>query len=284
MKVSEGNENMITEQRLVDVLSKNDSELFRNVVFSDIFESKKKYKFAFVALTSCCVLPFVTVVSKGSSDVCEGVSNALSKRFGDVGYIIRVFKDRFYIKKKCSDLFVLEPISSAEVTTSSYRVYIWRSDFGRLEPVSIDVVEQIICDENDSEFNQEEYDKISICLTRAGSEPLESSNGHQHFVKKGNEWIPVFPQDPDKVFRFALFGGFVGAHRFYMKMYGAGILYMLTFGLAGVGWFFDCLEMLLGCWKKKGNQLAPLQNKKKPILQFVSVFGVLILLFIVSSI
>lgn len=37
----------------------------------------------------------------------------------------------------------------------------------------------------------------------------------------------------------AVFGGWLGAYRFYKKQTGMGVLYLLTFGLFGVGWIID---------------------------------------------
>lgn len=37
----------------------------------------------------------------------------------------------------------------------------------------------------------------------------------------------------------AVFGGWLGAYRFYKKQIGMGVLYLLTFGLFGVGWIID---------------------------------------------
>ena len=39
--------------------------------------------------------------------------------------------------------------------------------------------------------------------------------------------------------------GYFGAHKFYEGKTGTGILYLLTFGLFGIGWFIDCVVLLL---------------------------------------
>lgn len=43
-----------------------------------------------------------------------------------------------------------------------------------------------------------------------------------------------------------LFLGGLGVHRFYMGHTGLGVLYLLTFGLCGIGCFVDLMILLLG--------------------------------------
>lgn len=42
-----------------------------------------------------------------------------------------------------------------------------------------------------------------------------------------------------------VFLGCIGAHRFYEKKIGTGILYLFTFGLFGIGWFVDIIRIAL---------------------------------------
>lgn len=46
------------------------------------------------------------------------------------------------------------------------------------------------------------------------------------------------------VFFLCLFFGFLGVHRFYEKKIGTGILYLLTFGLCGIGVIRDLIWIL----------------------------------------
>ena len=50
-----------------------------------------------------------------------------------------------------------------------------------------------------------------------------------------NKWAAFF---------LCLFLGFLGAHKFYEGKIGMGILYLLTVGLFGLGWFIDCIALL----------------------------------------
>lgn len=100
------------------------------------------------------------------------------------------------------------------------------------------------------------------------------------YVKKGSQWAPAFSKDSNKVFRLALFGGMFGVHRFYLRLFGSGLLYMVTFGLFGVGWLFDCAEMVLGGWKHKGVYLLPLKNRKRCGIELVLAVSVWVVVLV----
>lgn len=55
-------------------------------------------------------------------------------------------------------------------------------------------------------------------------------------------------------FFLCLFLGFFGVHRFYVGKVGTGLIWMCTGGLAGLGWFFDLILILLGGFHDKAGQ------------------------------
>lgn len=59
-------------------------------------------------------------------------------------------------------------------------------------------------------------------------------------------------------FAICLFLGFLGVHKFKEKKIGMGILYLLTFGLFGLGWLWDCVKYLIIAIKsqKKGKGIT----------------------------
>lgn len=52
------------------------------------------------------------------------------------------------------------------------------------------------------------------------------------------------PFDKWVAFVLCLFFGFFGAHKFYERKPGMGILYIFTVGLFGIGWFIDLIIIL----------------------------------------
>lgn len=54
-------------------------------------------------------------------------------------------------------------------------------------------------------------------------------------VRAKNKWVAFF---------LCFFLGFLGAHKFYEGRGGSGVLYLLTCGLFGFGWFIDCIILL----------------------------------------
>ena len=61
-------------------------------------------------------------------------------------------------------------------------------------------------------------------------------NGAIFGMRPRNKWV---------AFLLCLFLGYLGAHKFYEGKGGMGILYIFTCGLFGIGWFIDCINLLL---------------------------------------
>lgn len=53
--------------------------------------------------------------------------------------------------------------------------------------------------------------------------------------KPVNKWVS---------FVLCLLLGYLGIHKFYEGKIGLGILYLLTWGLCGIGWIIDCIVIL----------------------------------------
>ena len=53
--------------------------------------------------------------------------------------------------------------------------------------------------------------------------------------QRKNKWLAFF---------LCLYLGFFGAHKFYEGRTGQGVLYLLTMGLFGIGWFADIFILL----------------------------------------
>lgn len=55
-----------------------------------------------------------------------------------------------------------------------------------------------------------------------------------------------------------IFGGFLGAHYYYVGRVGKGVLYTCTGGLFGLGWLFDIYKVAAGGFTD--NTGAPLRR------------------------
>lgn len=281
-------------QRVVDELSV-DSEVFYDIHCSDPFEAGKEYVFPMVILNHFGAYPFVLIENKKDYDF---------ELFETLEYILSVFKSYFCIRQKIDCLFVLvrKDVSAdfeckrnfsnqefANVTDSSFDVYLYQTGYKELMYDKNEVFKNVVVQEIvdmvsresdavpvDKQIDDEEYDDLFLRFSKESSEALESDLTPENcFVKKNGQWVPAFTQDPEKVFNFALFGGFLGLHRFYLRMFGTGVLYFFTLGVFGIGWFFDCLEILLGHWRKNGKVLMPIEEKKSCAIKMLFVFGVL---------
>lgn len=66
------------------------------------------------------------------------------------------------------------------------------------------------------------------------------TNGLYNGLYNGLHYVKKWPS-----FLLCLFFGYFGAHKFYEGRTKKGILYLLTFGLLGIGWMVDIVVILL---------------------------------------
>lgn len=83
-----------------------------------------------------------------------------------------------------------------------------------------------------------------INVNVAQSQSQAQAQGFPGFQVTGNI------KDGTITFLLCLFLGCFGAHKFYEGKAGVGMLYLLTFGLFGFGWFVDCIALLGKLGKK----------------------------------
>ena len=76
---------------------------------------------------------------------------------------------------------------------------------------------------------------INITNSNENTNTNNNINAAMFGIRTRNKWVAFF---------LCLFLGFLGAHKFYEGKAGAGILYLFTGGLFGIGWFIDCITLL----------------------------------------
>ena len=253
--------------------------MFYDIHCKDPFHSKKCFEFPVVVLHETGIHLFVLL------DETEKVL----KQHSELDYISRVFKSYFSTKLPIRTMLMFRKGDSLE-HKSNLIVYDFcdKKFLNDNEICSFDDVLSFLKShfETDNKTTSvSEQDELVLRLSKESSDPLENRFAEQDcFVKKRGEWVPAFNKEPEKVFQLALFGGFLGLHRFYLQSFFSGFLYFVSFGGFGICWFFDCIEIILGCFKSKGRVLLPLPNKKKYVIELVTVFGCLgVCLFLLLS-
>lgn len=118
-------------------------------------------------------------------------------------------------------------------------------------------------------------DKINLSsevkvVSKSKEKTMVSAEGIT-YVNKHGEWKEASGCNTEQVFLLATFTGMFGGHLFYLKKKSKGLLYFITFGLFGVGWFFDCIEILLGIYRDPdGRYLLPLENKLVGVILLIA--------------
>ena len=137
----------------------------------------------------------------------------------------------------------------------------------------------------DYSFLRELSDKLTFSFPdrQVGDkkEKIQVAADGKVFLRKHGTWKEASELDSEKLFLLSAFGGMFGAHLFYQNKKAKGLLYFLTLGLFGIGWFFDSLEILFGLYKdREGKYLIPVERKLPGLLKLLIGF----VIFVVASI
>ena len=248
----------------------DEAEFFYDIHCSDPSEAKLEYTVHVVAVHSTGLYLVLLL---------EGSEGDLYKNSERLEYICRVFKSYFFTKIPIRSVFLFQKSRRSNICK---KLGIYDCVKNELSFDNISCSEDI-CVYVEAHLQrdapQPEEDKAELIFRLAKENVIVSdydSEAAGCFIKRGANWVPAFKKDSDRVFSLALFGGIFGIHRFYLGLYGSGLLYFFTLGIFGTGWLFDCVEILLGWWKPKGMYLLPLKNKRKQAIKF---FVILIILF-----
>lgn len=101
-------------------------------------------------------------------------------------------------------------------------------------------LEAIICTHCGCQVEEiRQPEQPSIVINNANTNTNTNTNTNVNAAMLGvrvkNKWVS---------FLLCLFLGYLGAHKFYEGKIGIGILYLITFGLFGIGWLIDCIALL----------------------------------------
>lgn len=100
-----------------------------------------------------------------------------------------------------------------------------------------------------------------------GRAKVKTSADGTVYIRKHGLWREASDVDTNELYTVAALTGMLGGHLFYLKKRGKAVLYLLTLGFFGFGWFFDCIEILLGVYKdSEGRYLLPATNRLQGLL------------------
>lgn len=81
------------------------------------------------------------------------------------------------------------------------------------------------------------------------------------------EGIKISPKNHTTTLLLAIFLGFLGIHRFYVGKTGTGIIWLLTGGLLGIGWFVDVIFILSGLFEDWDGALVLSERAQKKAVE-----------------
>lgn len=94
------------------------------------------------------------------------------------------------------------------------------------------------------EIKESSQPQVIINNTNTNTNANANTNTNTNINTSTNS-IPIKPKNKWVAFMLCLFLGYLGAHKFYEGKILMGIIYLCTAGFFGIGWFIDCIILLL---------------------------------------
>lgn len=116
-------------------------------------------------------------------------------------------------------------------------------------------------------------------------EKVKTDMSGKTYVNKHGAWREASELDTEILFSLAALGGMLGLHLFYQKRLTKGIFYIFTLGFFGIGWLFDCIEILFGFYRDStGRYLVPLESKISGFITLILGFLVFVAIGFIFSV
>lgn len=100
------------------------------------------------------------------------------------------------------------------------------------QPIDADC---IVCPKCGKQVGQLKQEQPQIIINNANNNTNTNINRVGGYGWPRNKWVALL---------LCVFLGFLGAHKFYERKIGMGILYIFTFGIFGIGWLIDIITIL----------------------------------------
>lgn len=241
-----------------------ETEFFYDIHCSAPHDKKLEFIFPLVAVHETGI--YLVLAAEGILAAQHGDSRG-SEAIEMIAFACRVFRSYFVTVLPVRSVFLQWGTDGKKGGSARFGIYDCQSKTLRFDDVRFtdDLREYLNWHVlTDSVPPLDEHDELVDRLAKEQAKAevfFQSEDGSECLMKRGSKWVPVFQRDSQQVYHLALFGGFLGLHRFSLGLFWSGLGYLLTLGLFGAGWIFDCVEMLLGCWQHRGVFLRPLDNR-----------------------